>query len=63
MEDRKSKFMEQVGMLLDSENFEKISKISLENEGVEKLEENVEKFSEGLKVYGDWLGKTYGTKR
>lgn len=63
MENIKHEFMKQVEKLLDSENFEKISKISLENEGEEKLEDNVEKFNEGLKVYGEWLGKTYGNKK
>ena len=47
--------MEQVEKLLDSEN--------LENEGKKTLEDSVEKFNEGLKVYGEWLGKTYGNKK
>lgn len=63
MENRKHEFMKQVEKLLDSENFEKISKISLENEGEEKLEDNVERFNEGLRVYGEWLGNTYGNKK
>lgn len=55
MENIKCKIMEQVEKLLDSEN--------LENEGKKTLEDSVEKFNEGLKVYGEWLGKTYGNKK
>jgi len=63
MEDKKSSFMKQVEEMKSSENFEKICNISLVNEGGEKLEDSVEKFNEGLKIYGEWLGKNYGHKK
>ncbi len=63
MEKRKSKFMERVEKLKGSENSGKIGNISMVNEGEEKLDGNVERFNEGLKIYGEWLGKTYGNKK
>ena len=60
MKSEKSSFMEQYNQLETSENFKKICDIRLENEKGKKLEENLPKFEEGLEIFTEWLGKTYG---
>lgn len=60
MKIKKSSFMEQYNKLGNSENFKKICDISLENEKGKKLDDNFPKFEEGLEIFTEWLGKTYG---
>ena len=53
-------FMKQVEEIMRSKNFTEICETSLENSEDKKLEDNLEKFREGIGICAEWLGKTYG---
>lgn len=54
-----SSFKNQYRALEHSKNFGTITEHSLENEGVDSKRDPV-KFEQGLELYAEWLGKTYG---